>query len=165
MNYVALQADITDRMTTLLDNPYLREAVMTATPEQLQLMLYDGAIRFASQARDAIVTKNYETSCDRLVRAQNIVLEMQTGLRHDVNPELCGRVASVYAFLYRKLVDANLNRDVQAIDDAMRILRIERETWHLLIERVNQARSQDFPDASDTSTKYHEHATTLSIES
>ncbi|UCG17857.1 MAG: flagellar protein FliS, partial [Phycisphaerales bacterium] len=43
-------------------NSYLRNAVMTATPEQLHLMLYDGAIRFTLQARDAIEARDYEGS-------------------------------------------------------------------------------------------------------
>ena len=127
-------------MTPTTDNPYLRDAVMTATPEQLQLMLYDGAIRFASQAKDALAAKDYERSHDKLTRAQNIILEMQNGLRFDINPELCERVASVYGFLYRKLVDANVNRKPEDIDDALKVLRIERETWQILVEKVNRIR-------------------------
>ena len=110
------------------ENPYLRDAVLTASPEQLQLMLYDGAIRYANQARDALTEKDFATSFDRLTRAQNIILEMQNGLNYDANRELCERVASIYGFLYRKLVDANVQRDVSHIDDALKILRIERET-------------------------------------
>lgn len=121
-------------------NPYLRDAVLTATPEQLQLMLYDGAIRFAVQARDALERKDYETSCDRLTRAQHIILEMQNGLRYEVNRELCERVASLYNFVYRKLVDASTTREVSAIDDALRILRVERDTWKMLVDKVNKAR-------------------------
>lgn len=127
-------------MTDAPNNPYLRDAVMTATPEQLQLMLYDGCIRFASQARDAIERKDYETSYGRLTRAQNIVLEMRNGLNFEVNRELCERVASTYSFLYRKLLDANVHRDVSAVDDALRVLRIERETWQILVDKVNRVR-------------------------
>jgi flagellin-specific chaperone FliS len=61
---------------------------------------------------------------------------MQSGLNYDVNPELCRRVASVYGFLYRKLVDASVNRDVQAIDEAVKVLRFERETWQILVDKV-----------------------------
>lgn len=126
-------------MSTATDNPYLRDAVLTATPEQLQLMLYDGCIRFALQARDAIEKKDYETSYEKLTRAQKIVLEMQSGLDFDVNRELCERVASIYGFLYRKLVDACVHRDIAAIDDAVKVLRIERETWQILVDKVNKA--------------------------
>jgi flagellar protein FliS len=113
---------------------------MTATPEQLQLMLYDGAIRFAMQARDALSEKNYETSFDRLARAQRIILEMRCGLNYDVNRELCERVAGLYGFIYRKLVTANVERSAQAIEDALKILRMERETWQILVERLAKER-------------------------
>jgi len=121
-------------------NTYLRDAVMTATPEQLQLMLYDGAIRFSLQARDAIERKDYETSYDRLTRAQHIIVEMLNGLNYDVNRELCERVASIYNFLYRKLVDASVQRSTQDIDDALKVLRIERETWQMLCDKVAKDR-------------------------
>jgi len=129
-------------MSSSPPNPYLRDAVMTATPEQLQLMLYDGAIRFASQAREAIGRKDFETSYNSLTRAQRIIVEMQSGLNYEVNRELCERVNAIYNFLYGKLIDANATRDVQAIDDALRILRIERETWQLLVDKVNRIREE-----------------------
>jgi len=123
-------------------NPYLRDAVLTATPEQLQLMLYDGAIRFSLQAKDAINDKDYETSFEKLTRAQQIILEMRNGLNYDVNRELCERMASLYLFLHNKLVDACVNRDAQAIDDALRVLRIERETWQMLCDKLASARKE-----------------------
>jgi flagellar secretion chaperone FliS len=116
---------------------------MTATPEQLHLMLYDGAIRYALQAKDALSVKDYETSHEKLTRAQNIIIEMQSGLRYDVNPELCRRVASIYNFLYRKLLDANVQRDTSCIDDAVKVLRVERETWQILVEKVGRIRQAD----------------------
>ncbi|MCH7808264.1 MAG: flagellar export chaperone FliS [Planctomycetes bacterium] len=139
-------------MTTTPQNPYLRDAVLTATPEQLQLMLYDGCIRYALQARDAIEQKNYDVSYDRLTRAQNIISEMRSGLRHEVNPELCERVAAVYGFLHRKLLDANIHRDVSMIDDALRVLRIERETWQILVNKVNRIRDCADDDTSASAT-------------
>jgi flagellar protein FliS len=126
-------------------NSYLRQAVLSATPEQLHLMLYDGAIRFATQGRDALLAKQWEAVYDKFSRAQKIILEMQAGLRRDVNADLCDRMAAVYGFLYRKLVDAPVNRDVQAVDDALQVLRYQRETWVMLLERVRAERSQ--PDA------------------
>ncbi|MHC5109514.1 MAG: flagellar export chaperone FliS [Planctomycetota bacterium] len=124
-------------------NPYLRDAVLTASPEQLHLMLYDGCIRFATQAREAIENKDYERSFDRLTRARNIISEMKNGLNYDVNPELCERVSSIYGFLYHKLLEANLHRNVDDIDDALRVLRVERETWQILVDKVNQVRDAE----------------------
>lgn len=120
---------------------YLREAVMTATPEQLQLMLYDGAIRFAMQGREALVRKDYEQVFEKLSRAQRIVLEMHGGLRFEVNPELCERMAALYMFIYRKLVDGNVHHDLAGVEDALKILRMERETWQLLCDRLARERA------------------------
>lgn len=146
------------------ENAYLRDAVMTATPEQLQLMLYDGCIRFAKQARDAIERRDYETSYERLTRAQHIVLEMQSGLNYDVNRELCERVASIYGFLYRKLIDACVQRDVQAIDDALKVLSIERETWQILVDKVNKIRSSGDGESPDSSIEADEASVGFSVE-
>ena len=60
---------------------YLRTKVLTATPEQLQLMLYDGAIRFGEQARAALNEKNYEQSYNLISRMQKIITELSCSLR------------------------------------------------------------------------------------
>ncbi|MCP4591135.1 MAG: flagellar export chaperone FliS [bacterium] len=122
---------------------YLRDAVMTASPEQLHLMLYDGAIKFALQGRDALVAKDYEESYTKLSRAQAIVLEMLNGLRSEVNPELCDRMSGVYNFLYRKLVDASVQKAPVCVDEAVKILRYQRETWVMLMEKVSSLRGGD----------------------
>ncbi|MFQ5589642.1 MAG: flagellar export chaperone FliS [Phycisphaerae bacterium] len=136
-------------MSEPTENPYLRDAVLTATPEQLQLMLYDGAIRYGRQARDALLAKDYETSYDRLTRAQNIIAEMQVGLNHEANPALCAQVASVYGFLFRKFLDANVKHDVQAVDDALKVLCIERETWRIVVDKVSKVRQTQMSDSKD----------------
>ncbi len=161
MMMLLFSPDSTSTMTTSSENPYLRDAVMTATSEQLQLMLYDGAIRYARQARDAIINKNFEQSYDLLTRAQNVIAEMQAGLRPKVNEELCARVSSIYDFLYHKLVDANIHRDIGAIDDALRVLAIERETWQLVVDKVSKAMTtktdDDVPVVSPETDSESEH--------
>jgi flagellar protein FliS len=128
-------------MTSIGQDAYLRDAVLTATPEQLQLMLYDGAIRFATQAREAIQAQDIENSYNLLVKAEAIVLEMQKGLNREVAPGLTEQMSRLYAYIYRRLVEANINKDLQALDDALRILTYQRETWALLVDRVRQERS------------------------
>ncbi len=155
-------------MNTPAPNSYLRDAILTATPEQLQLMLYDGAIRFARQGRDALVAKDYETSFEKLARAQAVLSEMEQGLRPEVNRDLCERMASIYGFLYRKLVDASVNRNPQAIDDALKVLYIERDTWVMLINKINQARAETTPVSTPLPTGQagdpSPHPGTLSVE-
>jgi len=126
-------------MHTDTGGEYLKSAVMTATPEKLQLMLYDGAIRFGRQARDALTARNFETSCEKLLRAQQIVTAMEDGLRHEVNAQLCRQMAELYQFVYGRLVAANIQHDVTALDEALQILEHQRETWRLLIEKTRES--------------------------
>jgi flagellar protein FliS len=115
---------------------YLRTRVMTATREQLQMMLFDGALRFAQQARIALEMKNFEASYTNLTRTQHIVLELNRSLRHSENPELCGKLAALYNYVYKQLVLANLQRDIAPLDDAIKLLNYQRETWALLMEQI-----------------------------
>lgn len=115
---------------------YLHTKIMTANPEELRLMLYDGAIKFCAQAKEAMDKKDVKASYHALTRAQKIVLELSTSLKHDEAPELCDKLASLYTFIYRRLVDANINRDVSAIHEALDLLKYEKETWQLLMHRL-----------------------------
>lgn len=120
---------------------YLRTKVLTATPEQLQLMLYDGAIRFADQARAALEQKNYESSYTLISKVQKIVLELTATLKHDVSPDLCSKLAGLYNFVYRRLVDANVQHELQALDDALQVLKYQRETWALLLQQLQKQKA------------------------
>ncbi len=133
-------------------NEYLRNQVLTASPEQLQMMLYDGAIRYARQGREAIEQRDIEGAFNLLTRAQRIVIEMLNGLRPDVNRDLCSKMAGLYNFVYRKLVEASINRDAHAVDDALRILEYQRETWAMLMAKLARERGEaTTPPASEPS--------------
>ena len=136
-------------MSTAAPNTYLRNAVMTATPEQLQLMLYDGAIRFASQGGDAIEQDDYEASFETLSRAQKIVLELRAGVRREANPELCDQMTQLYHYIYQRLVDGSINRDAETIREAVKLLEYQRETWVMLLERIGRERAADDDAAED----------------
>ncbi len=115
---------------------YLRTKVLTASPEELHLMLYDGAIKFAEEAKAAVAEKEFEKAHNALVRTQNIILEMSSSLDHQINPEVCGKLSSLYNFIYRRLIEGNLKQDTSAIDDALNILVFQRETWVMLMDKL-----------------------------
>jgi len=120
---------------------YLKTQVMTASPEMLQMMLWDGAIRFAEQGRQAILKKEIEKSYNALLRAQKIIMEMNTSLRHEVAPELCKNLAGIYMFIYRKLVQANTSKVAEHVDEALEIMRHQRETWVMLMDKLSEERA------------------------
>ncbi|MEX2672339.1 MAG: flagellar export chaperone FliS [Phycisphaeraceae bacterium] len=117
-------------------NPYLRTKVLTAGPTELRLMLYDGAIKFCRQARHALTHRDFEGWYNGLVRAQKIVLELSNSLRPDAEPELYERMSALYNYLYRRLVDANMERETAIVDECLELIEYERETWQLLIKRM-----------------------------
>ena len=132
-------------------NEYLRNAIMTATPEQLQLMLYDGAIRFARQGTEGIRRKNWEEAFNGLNRAQKIILEMMNALNYDVDRQLCTRMAGIYSFIYRKLVEAGVERSPAIAEEAIGLLEYQRETWVMLLDKLRQERSEQASPASSQS--------------
>jgi len=127
-------------------NAYLKTQVLTARPEQLTLMLFDGAVRFGDKARTSLKEKDYEASFDALSRAEQIVMELLTSLRPEGAPDICRRQAGLYLFVYSKLVDANMTHEPAALDDALRVLAVLRETWIMLM-----AKQQENPDEAATS--------------
>lgn len=129
-------------MTTATEaNAYLRTQVLTASPEQLRLMLLDGSIRFLQQAIDGLRNNDYEASYNGITQARAIVLELATSVRADADRELAERVRSVYMYLYREMIDASLNRDLDRMERAAELLRYERETWAMLMEKVTAERA------------------------
>ncbi|MHC4712558.1 MAG: flagellar export chaperone FliS [Planctomycetota bacterium] len=124
---------------------YLKTQVLTAPPEKLQLMLYEGALRFARQAGEKIQEGGYEGSYELLVKAQNIVLELICGLRPEHNPLLCNKMAALYSFVFRRLVEANVRHDMGALEDALSVLSMMRDNWLTLLDKLAEERGEGAP--------------------
>lgn len=128
-------------------NAYLRTRVMTASPEELRLMLLEASVRFARQGRDGMATKNYELTFTGLSSARDIVVELLTTIREDISPELAANVKALYAFLYKELVDASINKDIPKLDKVIELLEYEVETWRLLMIKLADERRAAQSDA------------------
>jgi flagellar secretion chaperone FliS len=127
-------------------NAYLRTKVLTASPEELRLLLLDGAIKFARQGREGLAARNYEASYNGISQARDIVMELLTSIRPEHDPELCERVKSVYAFMYTELVSASMEKSVTKIDAVIKLLEFERETWALLMDKLAADRGAGAPE-------------------
>lgn len=126
--------------TTADPNVYLRTKVLTASPEELRLMLLDGAIKFLTQGRDALLGKDFEGWYTGLTKCRNIIVELLTSVRPEGDPELYRRVTGLYTFMYSRLIDANLDRDPVKADEVISLLAFERETWELVMKKVTSDR-------------------------
>ena len=100
-----------------------------------------GDVAQHDQARLALEQKNYENSYTLISKVQKIVLELTSTLKHDVSPDLCSKLAGLYSFVYRRLVDANIQHEVQALDEAMQVLKYQRETWALLMQQLQKQKA------------------------
>lgn len=138
---------------------YLRTRVMTASSEELRLLLLDGSIRFARQGRRGIVDNNHEQAFEGISQCRAIVAELFSSVRPEVDPELGERVKSVYGFLFRELAEigvSSADNRVGRLDRVIELLEYERQTWVLLMEQLKRdeadatgspASAQPSPDA------------------
>jgi len=117
-------------------NPYLKTQILTASPEQLQMILYDGLIRFCSRAKTAIAEKDYEKTYEYISKAQKILLELISALKPDVYPELCQNLGALYNYVYRQLIRANVKKDPSPIDRALEVIEVLRSNWAELMEAL-----------------------------
>jgi flagellar secretion chaperone FliS len=121
---------------------YFENEVLTATQQKLHLMMIEGAIRLANQTLEHWRENREPQAVESILRCQRILAEMLKGLRPAQMPQLVGQVSRVYLFLYRTVVEAQLQRDPNKLADAVRVLEIERETWRKVCEQLGGSRSQ-----------------------
>ena len=106
---------------------YKRQQVLTATPEALTLMLYNGALRFMAEGREAIEKKDYEEANNSLQKAQNIITEFRVTLNMEY--EIAHQLLPLYNYVYDRLVEANMKSDVKPLDEAKNIITELRDAW------------------------------------
>jgi flagellar protein FliS len=134
-------------------NAYLHTRVMTASPQQLRMMLYDGAIKFCRQGRHGLVNKDFETMYTSISDAKKILAELTNSLDRKQDEQLVERMASVYNFMYLRLIDANVEKDPAIIDEVIGLLEYEKETWAMLMKKAEDGEGQaDSPPAAAGAT-------------
>ncbi len=107
---------------------YRDSAILTAPPERLVVMLYDGAHRFLFQAAHAMRQGDLAASNNRLQRAEAIISELRSTLDMSAG-EIAERLEAIYAFCQRLLLEARLKRDPQRIEQVAELLAELREAW------------------------------------
>ena len=108
---------------------YRLAQVETASPAQLLVMLYDGAIRFLSQARDKMAAGDIESRHANLMKVQGIIAELLSSLDMKRGGAVAVNLQRVYAYMLRQLVEANLYDRSEPIDNVLVMLRDLRESW------------------------------------
>jgi flagellar protein FliS len=102
---------------------------MTSSREKLHLMLIEAALRLAQRALEQRRSRQEDEAFTSVLRAREMLNELIGGIKHEGADELTRRVAAIYVFIFRKLVDAGYPRQERPLEEAIRVLQIERETW------------------------------------
>jgi flagellar protein FliS len=110
----------------------------TSTPGELLLALYDGLFRFLNGAKACMENKQLPRARELLSKCHAIISELMIALDHDVAPELCGRLESLYQFCIDRIQTASRKCELTAIDEVTRVLTPLREAWIIAVPKAIQ---------------------------
>lgn len=120
-------------------NAYLRSKVMTATPAELTLMLYEGAIKFVNKAIMSIEKDDVMGAHNNLMKTQRIIEELRASLDHKY--PVAKEFDTVYEYILRRLVEANIKKDKDILEEVLEHLRTMRDTWKEVMKNANAPQS------------------------
>lgn len=116
-------------------NAYLRSKIMTATPAELTLMLYEGAIKFVNKAIMSIEKKDIMGAHNNLMKSQRIIEELRASLDHKY--PVAKEFDTVYEYILRRLIEANVKKDKDILEEVLEHLRTMRDTWKEVMKNAN----------------------------
>ena len=114
---------------------YANNRIMTASPAELTLMLYEGAIKFCNIAIAAIEKRDIEKAHNNIVKVENIITEFQSTLDHKY--QVAKDFDNVYSYLQERLLEANLKKDKEVLEEILGHLRTMRDTWKEIMQKAN----------------------------
>lgn len=114
---------------------YANNKVMTASPAELTLMLYDGAIKFCNIAIRAIEEGDVEKAHNNIVKVENIIDEFRATLNHKY--PVAEDFENVYVYLRERLSLANMKKDKEILEEVLKHLRTMRDTWKEVMKETN----------------------------
>jgi len=115
---------------------YQANAVQTASPGELTLMLYNGCLKFIKLARKAIEEKNIEEKNTNLLKAQKIIQELMVTLNMDY--DVAKNMMMMYDYMYRRLMEANVKNDLTILEEVEGYVTEFRDTWKQVIQLNRQ---------------------------
>lgn len=123
-----------------MQNPYeqyQRNKVLTATPAEVTLMLYEGAIKFCNIAIMAIENNEMEKAHNNIMKTQRIIEEFRNTL--DRQYEVAEDFDRIYVYVLRRLFEANVRKDKEILEEVNGHLRSLRDTWKEVMKKCNKA--------------------------
>lgn len=113
---------------------YQNNKINTATPADLTLMLYEGAIKFCNIALTSLEEKDIMKTNTNILKAEKIIMEFRATL--DFKYSVANDFDVVYDYMYRRLVEANINKDKEILEEVLGYLREMRDTWKEVMKKA-----------------------------
>ncbi|MCH5138506.1 flagellar export chaperone FliS [Clostridiaceae bacterium UIB06] len=110
-------------------NAYKTNSVNYASKDQLLIMLVEGAVKFAKIGRQAIADKDVKKAHENITKTQNIFYELMATLDVGKGGEWASNLMRVYDFITRRLVDANMKKDLAIMDEVIPLIEDIKDTW------------------------------------
>lgn len=117
-------------------NVYQQNRIATASPAELTLMLYEGAIKFCNIAIVGLEQNDIEKAHNNIRRVEDIIMEFRSTL--DFKYDVAKDFDNVYRYLYDRLVEANIKKDKEILEEVLKHLRGMRDTWKEVMVRAKQ---------------------------
>jgi len=121
-------------MNAYSTNQYQQNQVNTASPEQILLMLYDGAIRFTRRAITGVEENHPDVKGSGITKAMAIIAEFSNSLDREIGGQVADDLDALYHFMMRELTSANLTSDVEKLRVVETLLVDLRQTWGEAVE-------------------------------
>lgn len=115
---------------------YANNKVNTASPADLVLMLYEGAIKFCNIAIVAIGNKDIQKAHDNIMKVERIIQEFQITLNHKY--ATAKDFDEVYTYLMHRLREANMKKDAEILEEVLKHLRTMRDTWKEVMKQAKK---------------------------
>lgn len=117
---------------------YKKSVIQTTDKVQIVMMLYDGAVNHLRQARQDIENGDIVSKGTHLSKVTAIITELSNVLDMEKGGEIAKNLRSIYDFVLRRLIQANLRNDIKAIDEAYEVISIIRDGWREMMNRMRQ---------------------------
>lgn len=115
---------------------YKRQQIMTATPEALTLMLYNGCLKFMTEGMEHIDNKEWEAANNSIQKAENIISEFRITLNMEY--DIAKQLMPLYNYTYDRLVEGNIKGDTKLIQEAFDIIKELRDAWAQAMKKACQ---------------------------
>ncbi len=121
---------------------YREQMVMTTSPAKLIELLLDKAISVIEDAKVLIDEKNFKGANEKIIRAQDIVMELNLSLDVEGGGDIAKNLRALYNYMYRTLVEANIKKDVKKLDEVKTLLSDLLSTWQEAMKKAGSTASQ-----------------------